>query len=57
MIQLDIFFMGDQPTVCPFCGNRTEIIIELYDLLQKFQIHKCLSIHCNYIFIEEESNL
>lgn len=49
MDDLEIFLSSDQPTNCPKCGNRTEIINES-DLSQ---LHKCLSEECNFQFILE----
>jgi hypothetical protein len=52
MEDLEIFLSSDQPTTCPKCGNRTEIINEL-DACQK---HKCLSEECKFQFILEFDN-
>jgi len=50
----DVFIMGDQPTTCPKCGSRTEILSEILDYPAKIQYHKCLSVDCKYTFIQEE---
>lgn len=49
MKELEVFIGNDQPTTCPKCGNRTEII----DELENIQHHKCYSKECNYEFILE----
>ena len=49
MEDLEIFLSSDQPTTCPKCGNRTEIVNES-DASQK---HKCLSEECEFYFILE----
>lgn len=49
MDELDILLGSEQPTTCPTCGNRTEII---YDI-EASQHHKCLSSKCNFQFILE----
>jgi len=46
--------MNDQPTTCPKCGNRTEIIFELPNKPEKTQYHKCLTINCKFNFVVEE---
>ena len=53
MENLEIFLNSDQPTTCPKCGNRSEIISE-FDLSQH---HKCLSEKCNFKFILEFDNV
>ncbi len=54
MLYIDIYISGDQPTTCPKCGTRTEIIFELPNSVEKTQLHKCLTIKCSFIFIVEE---
>jgi hypothetical protein len=45
------FIKTEQPTICPFCGNRTEIILDLSHTSQETQIHQCLS-STKHIFVE-----
>lgn len=47
MKELEIFLSSDQPTTCPKCGNRTEIIKDLV----VSQHHKCLSEKCHFEFM------
>lgn len=45
----DIFLGNDQPTTCPKCGVRTEILSDRL-LMQQ---HLCLNETCTYEFILE----
>jgi len=56
MNRFDIYLMNDQPTTCPICGIRTEIILEFSVSQMVIQYHKCLSVNCEYSFIVEEDN-
>ena len=49
-----VFMMTDQPTTCPYCGRRTEIICDLFHTNLKAQVNKCLTEKCNSIFVEVE---
>lgn len=49
MMELDIFLGTDQPTTCPNCGIRTDILKDEIN----YQHHKCLSEICNFEFILE----
>ena len=44
--------MTDQPTTCPFCGARTDIISDLYHTNLKLQINECLDVSCKHVFLE-----
>lgn len=51
----DIYWMGDQPTTCPKCGARTEILVESEDeITSGTQHHQCLDIKCQYAFLMED---
>ena len=45
---MDTFLNGDndQPTCCPYCGNRTDF----YELSDERQIHRCLNNNCAITF-------
>jgi len=45
--------LSDQPTICPKCGTRTEIILELKLKTKGVQIHRCLGINCTFEFSTE----
>jgi hypothetical protein len=49
MSELEIFINSDQPTTCPKCSSRTEIIVDNITS----QHHKCLNIECSFEFILE----
>ena len=48
------FMMTDQPSTCPYCGSRTEIISDLFHTNLKAQVNKCFSEKCISIFVEVE---
>ena len=52
MLVNGFFIRTDQPTTCPHCGSRTEILLDITDSPDQTQIHKCLSIKCGFEFIE-----
>lgn len=47
----EIFILNDQPTTCPKCGIRTDIVLDLSHTTNKIQIHKCFNEQCNYQFV------
>jgi sarcosine oxidase delta subunit len=53
MLDIEIYIRTDQPTTCPYCGARTELLFEIEDRQSQTQIHKCLSFKCSFLFIEE----
>jgi hypothetical protein len=50
----EVYIYSDQPTTCPKCGSRTEIIISLSDTIEHTQFHKCNVEGCNYEFVMQE---
>ncbi|WP_139229097.1 ogr/Delta-like zinc finger family protein [Algoriphagus aquimarinus] len=44
------FLSSDQPTTCPQCGLRTEIITDLSHSSQT-QIHQCPDATCGFEFV------
>ena len=44
----EIYFYGDQPSTCPKCGSRTEIIFDLSHSKNQSQVHQCPG--CNFEF-------
>lgn len=46
--------MTKQPTTCPYCGMRSEIISDLLHTNSKSQIQKCLNVVCQNNFVEIE---
>jgi hypothetical protein len=47
----EVYTFSDQPTTCPECGNRTDIILDLSHTSEMTQIHKCLSKLCKNEFV------
>ena len=47
----EIFVYSDQPTTCPKCGLRSEIILDLSHTKLKTQIHKCPNDKCSFEFV------
>jgi len=49
----EVYIYSDQPTTCPKCGSRNEIIRSLSDTMQT-QLPKCNFKNCNYEFVMQE---
>lgn len=49
----EVFMYSDQPVQCPYCGNRTEIIIDLSHTNEQTQIHRCLSVKWKHEFVTQ----
>ncbi len=52
----NVLISSDQPETCPKCGARTEAIFDLSHTRYQTQVHKCLSIECNFNFVVEKDN-
>ena len=52
----EVYIYSDQPTTCPVCGVRTEILSDLSHTTEETQIHKCLSNNCNFEFVLQVEN-
>lgn len=50
----EVYTYNDQPVTCPYCGNRTEIILDFSFLTEGTQIHRCLSKDCFTEFVTQE---
>ncbi len=51
----EIFLYNDQPTTCPKCASRTEIIFDLSHSKDHTQVHQCHK--CNCEFVMQSGNL
>jgi len=51
---MDLYLMTEQPTTCPFCDARTDIIADFYHTNLKLLINECLNKSCGFIFLEVE---
>ena len=47
----EIYIYSDQPTTCPKCGARSEVILDLAHTNDKTEVHLCPDNNCNYEFI------
>lgn len=52
-----VFIFSDQPTQCPKCGNRTEVIFDLSHSVNQTQIHECLTQNCRYQFVMQKDSI
>ena len=51
---MDLCLMADQPTTCPICGVRTDIIADFYYTNLKLFVNECLNVRCKHVFLEVE---
>jgi len=47
--------MNDQPTTCPICGARADIISGFFHTLLRLGINECLNANCKHVFLEVEN--
>lgn len=52
----EVIVCCDQPVVCPICGARTEIIVDMSHTNTGSQIHNCLAAECDYEFVVVTDN-
>ncbi len=45
----EVFLYNANPTTCPKCGSRTQIIFDLSHSKDQTQVHQCLN--CTYEFV------
>ena len=50
---LDVNIYSEQPTTCPICGMRSDILSDFYFIKEKTQIHRCPIETCKFEFIME----
>lgn len=50
---IEIFLISDQPTTCPKCSARTELILNLSST--DLEVNFCLSPVCRFIFLTAEN--
>jgi len=52
---MSIFYLiSDQPTTCPVCGVRTEIIADFFHTKLQLLVNESLNIDCKHVFLEAE---
>ncbi len=49
-----LYLITDQPTTCPTCGTRTDIISNFYHTNLRLFVNECLNINCKHVFLEVE---
>ncbi len=52
----EVYLNTAQPTSCPICGSRTEILFEWHVRPEYRQQHKCLDSSCCFEFFTEKDN-
>jgi len=48
------YLITDQPTTCPICGARTDMIFNFHHTNLKLLINECLNFQCKHVFLEVE---
>jgi hypothetical protein len=48
-----IWLTGDQPTTCPYCGARTDVVFNLGHSIRNTMVEKCLNESCGFEFVTE----
>jgi hypothetical protein len=51
------YYMLDQPTTCPICGARTDIISSFFHTKLKMEVNECLDNSCKHVFCEVDGEL
>jgi hypothetical protein len=46
-----VYIYSDQPTTCPRCGARSEVVLDLSHTNNRTEVHLCLDKYCKYEFI------
>lgn len=49
-----IFLMSDQPTTCPKCGTRTDLLLDMLHTNARWTIEECLNPGCRFIFFSAD---
>jgi len=50
----EVLIINDQPTTCPKCGMRTEVVLDLSHITNQIQINRCFNEECNCQFVVEK---
>jgi hypothetical protein len=48
------YLITDQPTTCPVCGTRTDVVADFLHTFQKLSVQACLNTQCKHVFFEVE---
>lgn len=49
----EVYIRSEQPSKCPKCFSRTEIVLDLSHTNDETQIHRCLNAKCQEEFVEQ----
>ena len=49
----EVYIYADQPTTCPLCGVRSEIVFDMSHTIHQTQIHHCQNEKCQFKFVVE----
>lgn len=52
----DVFIYSDQPTTCPKCQWRSEIIMDMAHTNKGTEIHLCINPACHFEFIMQQDS-
>jgi hypothetical protein len=47
----EVYIYSDQPTICPQCSSRADILMDFSHTLEKTEVHQCLDNNCKYEFV------
>jgi hypothetical protein len=50
----NLYLITDQPSTCPICGIRSEVVSNFYHTNLQLVINECLNINCKLVFLEVE---
>jgi hypothetical protein len=45
-----VYIQSDQPTTCPKCGSRTDLIVDFSHIKPPIEIEQCLDSNCGFVF-------
>ena len=51
---IDMYYITEQPTTCPVCGVRTDLLADFYHTNLKMLVSECLNIKCKHVLLEIE---
>lgn len=51
--QLETYYYSDQPTTCPKCGSRTDLLLDMSHTMSVVQVEECLGCGERFVFQSE----
>jgi len=55
MPELEIYYYSDQPTTCPKCVSRTDVLLDMSHTIGVVQVEECLG--CGERFFLQSANI